>query len=117
MLASRGETGEREAIFSSREMYLCLLEDVPIKPSAALIRRRIMRDFGGYDESWVSGEDWNLYLRIAKHHRFGFVNRRLATMRVLADSTLGKFQEQDKKSLLQLALSEKRQLVGDPAAL
>jgi glycosyltransferase involved in cell wall biosynthesis len=116
LLGSRGGH-PGEVIFSCREMYLCLLEDVPIKPSGALIRRHVMRELGGYDEAWVSGEDWNLYLRMAKHHRFGYVNRRLATMRVLADSTLEKFQEEDKQSLLRLAISEKRQLAGDRAAL
>jgi hypothetical protein len=58
-----------------------------------------------------------LYLRISKHYGFGYVNRKLAIMRVLNDSTLSQFQEQDKFSLLQLALSEKKALRGDREAL
>ena len=71
-----------DVVFSSREMYLCLLEEVPIKPTAVLIRRNVLDTVGGYDNSWLSGEDWELYLRISKCYRFGYTNRKLATMRV-----------------------------------
>jgi glycosyltransferase involved in cell wall biosynthesis len=116
LLASRGD-GSDVFLFSSREMYLCLLEEVPIKPTALLVRRRVLDEIGGYDEAWRSGEDWELYLRIAKRYGFGYVNRKLAVMRVLADSTLAKYQEQDKTSLLRLAVSEKKGLVQDGEAL
>ena len=106
-----------DVIFSRREMYLCLLEEVPIKPTAVLIRRYVFDNVGGYDESWVSGEDWELYLRISKCYRFGYKNRKLATMRVYDDSTLSKNQEQDKISLIQLETKEKRTVREDPEAL
>ena len=106
-----------DVVFSSREMYLCLLEEVPIKPTAVLIRRNVLDTVGGYDNSWLSGEDWELYLRISKCYRFGYTNRKLATMRVYSDSTLLKFQEQDKISLLRLEIREKKAVRGDPEAL
>jgi glycosyltransferase involved in cell wall biosynthesis len=117
MLASRAHSDSDVFVFSSREMYLCLLEEVPIKPTGVLIRRSVLDELSGYNESWCSGEDWELYLRISKHHGFGYVDRKLATMRVLKDSTLSKFQEEDKSSLLQLAVSEKKGLGRDPEAL
>jgi glycosyltransferase involved in cell wall biosynthesis len=117
LLASRVESDSDVFVLSSREMYLCLLEEVPIKPTGVLIRRGVLDELSGYDESWCSGEDWELYLRISKHHGFGYVNRKLAIMRVLKDSTLSKFQEQDKSSLLQLAVGEKKGLRRDREAL
>ena len=117
LLASHAQSDSDVVLFSSREMYLCLLEEVPIKPTAVLIRRTVLDEFRGYDESWRSGEDWELYLRISKNHGFGYVDRKLAVMRVLDDSTLSKFQEEDKSSLLQLAVSEKKELRRDREAL
>jgi glycosyltransferase involved in cell wall biosynthesis len=106
-----------DIVFSGREMYLCLLEEVPIKPTGVLIRRYVLDTVRGYDESWVSGEDWELYLRISKRYRFGYKNRKLATMRVYDDSTLSKNQEQDKISLLQLEVREKKAVRRDSEAL
>lgn len=109
--------GSENVILTSREMYVCLLEEIPIKPTGVIIRRDVLDAVGGYNESWLSGEDWELYLRISKRYGFGYVNRKLATMRIYKDSTLSKFQEEDKVSLLRLALSEKRALRGDREAL
>ncbi|GLR97792.1 MULTISPECIES: glycosyltransferase family 2 protein [Bradyrhizobium] len=116
LLASHAQSSSDVFLFSSREMYLCLLEEVPIKPTAMLIRRDVLATLGGYKESWRSGEDWELYLRISKHFGFGYVNRKLATMRVLDDSTLSRFQEEDKSSLLQMVLGEKKALRRDHEA-
>lgn len=116
LLASHAQPNSDIYVFTSREMYVCLLEEIPIKPTAMLIRRDVLATLGGYKESWRSGEDWELYLRISKHYGFGYVNRKLATMRVLADSTLSKFQEEDKSSLLQMVVGEKKALRGDHEA-
>ena len=117
LLASHSQSHSEDIVFSSREMYLCLLEEVPIKPSAALIRRSVLDHVGGYNKSLVSGEDWELYLRISKFYRFGYINRELTTMRVLSDSTLSKFLEQDKICLQQLAIMEKKTLQWDREAM
>jgi len=89
---------------------------VPIKPTAVLIRRSVLDDVGGYDENWLSGEDWELYLRIAKRYRFGYLNQMLTTMRVLDDSTLARFWDKDKESLRRLIIREKQALRGDREA-
>lgn len=117
LLCSHSASSGDVCIFTKREMHLCLLEEVPIKTNAVLIRRSVLDHVGGYDEKWRSGEDWELYLRIAKHHHFGYLNRQLATVRVLGDSTLAKFFEADKASLRRLILSEKQTLRGDREAV
>jgi hypothetical protein len=114
LLASHANA--EEIVFSGREMYLCLLEEVPIKPTAVLIRRSVLDDVGGYNERWLSGEDWELYLRISKRHLFGYLDRKLARMRVLRDSTLAKFLEQDRIALHRLAVNEKKSLGRDHEA-
>lgn len=117
LLSAYGASNGDELVFTKREMYLCLLEEIPIKPTSVLIRRSVLDRIGGYNEQWQSGEDWELYLRIAKHFRFGYLNRPLATLRILGDSTLTKFFEADKLSLRRLILAEKRALQGDSEAM
>ena len=115
LVARLGDPGE--VLFTARDMYLCLLETEPITPCTVLIRRRVLQETRGYDETWRSGEDWELYLRMARAGcRFGFVDRILATIRVQADSTLGKFQVEDKRALIGMALAELRVTRGDTEA-
>jgi glycosyltransferase involved in cell wall biosynthesis len=116
LLAARRPVNGDEWTFTEREMHMCLLQEDPIAPTATLIRRSVLDQVGGYDEKWVSGEDWELYLRIAKHYRFGYLNQMLTTVRVLEDSTLAKFWETDKESLRRLILRERQALRGDREA-
>jgi glycosyltransferase involved in cell wall biosynthesis len=115
LLARLGDPDE--ILFTARDMYLCLLETEPITPCTVLIRREVLQQADGYDESWRSGEDWELYLRMAREGcRFGFVNQTLATIRVQADSTLGKLQIEDKRALIGMALAELQATRGDDEA-
>jgi glycosyltransferase involved in cell wall biosynthesis len=115
LLARHGK--EEEYLFSGREMYLCLLEEVPIKPSAAVVRREMFDWAGMFDEAWPSGTDWDLFLRLARVSRFGYIDRVLATQRRTADATHQLFREKDKSFLLGLFLNEKASLKSDPEAL
>ena len=108
---------EEEYIFSAREMYLCLLEEVPVKPSAALIRREKLDQVGGFDEAWPSGTDWDLLLRLSKVSCFGYIDRALAVQRRTSDATHWKFREKDKLFLLEIFLKEKAMLTIDSEAL
>lgn len=107
----------RETILTSRQMYLCLLEEVPIKPSAVVVRRELFSKAGTFDEAWPSGTDWELFLRFSRFACFGFLNRPLVVQRETADSTFLKFMEQDKQLLLKVALRERRSLWNDSEAL
>lgn len=115
-LLARRERSE-DYVFSGREMYLCLLEEVPIKPSAAVIRREMFDRVGMFDESWPSGTDWDLFLRLSRVCRFGYIDRVLATQRRTPDATHQLFRERDKLFLLGIFLNEKAALVDDHEAL
>jgi glycosyltransferase involved in cell wall biosynthesis len=104
-------------VLSSREMYLCLLEEVPIKPSAALLRREVLSRVGMFNEAWPSGTDWELFLRISRQYPFGYVNRPLAIQRICGDSTYLGNEVRDKTFLLQVFTREKLALNKDHAAL
>lgn len=115
LLGNHRQTKER--IFTSREMYLCLLEEVPIKPTALVIRRDIISKAGLFDETWRSGEDWEFLLRLSRIARFGYIEDSLAVQRRTPDATHLKWKEQDKSFLLDLFSREKAQLSNDAEAL
>jgi glycosyltransferase involved in cell wall biosynthesis len=106
-----------ESVLSTREMYLCLLEEVPIKPSAVVVKRDLFATAGTFDEEWPSGTDWELFLRFSRSARFGFINRALVDQRQTSDSTFLRFVEKDKELLLKVALREKARLRDDPEAM
>jgi glycosyltransferase involved in cell wall biosynthesis len=112
-----GHPSGGEYVLSGREMYLCLLEEVPIKPSACLIRRRMFERVGVFDEAWPSGTDWDLFLRLSQQARFGYIDQPLVVQRRTQDATHQKFREQDKTFLLSLFKKEKEKLRNDREAL
>lgn len=115
LLADSGR--QEEYCFSSREMYLCLLEEVPIKPSALLVKREIFERFGGFDEAWPSGTDWDILLRFSRSARFGYIDLPLVVQRRTIDATHELFREKDQLFLLDVFLKEKRNLKNDREAL
>lgn len=115
LLQSKPDIGEY--VITGREMYVCLLEEVPIKPSAAVIRREMFAKAGVFDESWPSGTDWDLFLRFSRSACFGYVGSPLVIQRRTADATHLKFREKDKLFLLGVFRKEKATLQNDPEAL
>jgi len=86
MLSARG--WPKEAIFTQREMYLCLLQEVPVKPSAWTVRKIALDALETYFlESWPSGSDWEIFLRFSKRFCYGYIDEPLVVRRVQADST------------------------------
>jgi glycosyltransferase involved in cell wall biosynthesis len=106
-----------EYVFDKRQMYICLLEEVPIKPSAVLIRRQLFLRAGTFNETWPSGTDWELFLRFSRTGRFGYINKVLVVQRRTSDATHQIFREQDKLFLLNVFLREKASLGTDREAL
>jgi glycosyltransferase involved in cell wall biosynthesis len=115
-----------EYIFSSRQMYVCLLEEVPIKPSAVVVRRETFEKTGFFDEapsSVVEGTplvpftDWELFLRFSHFARFGYIDSALAIQRRTPEAVHKKFAVQDKLFMLDLSLKEKANLKNDREAL
>ena len=109
--------GAGEFVFSGRQMYVCLLEEVPIKPTAFLVKREMLQRVGVFDEAWPSGTDWDLFIRLSQVACFGYVHMPLVVQRRTGDATHQKFREKDKLFLLNVFTKEKRGLQNDPEAL
>jgi glycosyltransferase involved in cell wall biosynthesis len=50
-------------------------------PMAVVIRRTALEAVGGYDETLMANEDWDLWIRLAAAYRFAYVPRVLAQYR------------------------------------
>jgi hypothetical protein len=98
-------------------MYLCLLEEVPVKPTATLVRRELYSRAGLFDEAWPSGTDWDLFLRFSRLASFGYLDAPLSIQRRTPDATHQKYLEQDKLFLLDLFTKEKLRFNDDNEAL
>ncbi len=48
---------------------------------ALLARRECFERAGPYDEALIANEDWDMWLRVARHYRFMFIERVLARIR------------------------------------
>ncbi len=103
------EPSGSEYVFSSRQIYLCLLEEVPIKPSAAVVRRSALERSGGFEEAWPSGTDWDLFLRLSQVvDSFGYIDAPLVVQRRTPDATHQLWREQDKLFLISVFSKEKK---------
>lgn len=49
--------------------------------SAVLVRKECLQKVGWFDESLVCAEDWDLWLRLAEHYDFDFVDEELVWLR------------------------------------
>jgi glycosyltransferase involved in cell wall biosynthesis len=103
-----------EFAFNQSEMYVCLLEEIPIKPSACVVRRTVFGEVGVFNEAWPSGTDWDLFLRMSRAFSFGYINLPLVSMKWSADATHRKYWEKDKLFLIGLFTKEKRDSGGGP---
>jgi glycosyltransferase involved in cell wall biosynthesis len=108
---------KNEYVFSGRQMYLCLLEEVPIKPSALVLRRDIISRLGLFDEECRSGEDWEFLLRLSRATQFGYIDLPLAVQRRTRDATHLRYKIEDKSFLLNVFLRQKALLRNDSEAL
>jgi len=85
-LLSDKRSTDRRLTFPQRTMYLCLLQELPVKTSTLSLRRAAFQSVGGFDTTIVSGQDWEFFLRLSKAHRFGYTDRPLAGYRTSTDS-------------------------------
>jgi glycosyltransferase involved in cell wall biosynthesis len=106
-----------EYVLSSRQMYVCLLQEVPVKPTAALARRELFTRAGLFNEDWPSGTDWDLFLRFSRSACFGYIDVPLSIQTRTPDATHRKYLEKDKLFLLELLTKEKSRLKDDTEAL
>jgi len=100
-----------------RFMYLCLLQEVPVKPSTLTVRRKAVQRTGEFNEVSPSGQDWEFFLRLSRFACFGYIDRPLVLLRVLGDATHRVNAERDKLFLLEVLRQEAAHLEADPEAL
>lgn len=112
-----GRCADGGVVLGRREMELCLLQEVPVLPSAFAIRRAALERTGPFDEGWSSWEDWEFFLRLAGWARFGYVDRPLIVHRVSRDSLHRVDAERGRALMVSLLLRERRRRAGDPEAL
>jgi|SRR5579875_396036 len=77
----------QEIVFTQREMQLCLLREVPIKPTALTLRAGVFRQTGPFNEDWRAGSDWEFLIRASRFCRFGYIDEPLAVLRLQNDAT------------------------------
>ena len=111
------DRSRKDYVFHGRQMYLCLLEEIPIKPTALVLRRDVFPEVGLFNEAWRSGEDWEFLLRLSRSACFGYIDETLAILRRTPDATHRKYWEQDKAFLLSLFRREKAALAHDERAI
>src|SRR5919108_3973964 len=106
-LLAEGEYPEG-VLLSPRALYLCLLQEVPIKMPALTVRRSALERVGGFNEGWTSSEDWEFLLRFARRESLVYLDRPLAVIRVSPDSLRRGDQERGERTMLRLLADERR---------
>jgi glycosyltransferase involved in cell wall biosynthesis len=108
---------DREFMLPKRAFYLCLLQEIPVKPSAFVARKQAVTAVGPFNEEWRSGEDWEFFLRMAESAEFGIIREPLVVQRLAADSTYRLYCMEDNHNLLNLFVSKIEKFRGDREAL
>ena len=80
---------------SRHSLYVCLLEEMPVKLQALTLRHDCVLKVGSFEESWKSGEDWEFILRFVRTNALGYIDRALTVQRIMPDSTLIQYQKLD----------------------
>ncbi len=97
-------------------MYLCMLQEMPIKIQATTFRQAAAKGISRFNEAWRSGEDWEFLLRFARTYCLGYIDRPLVVQRYMRDSTFHRYQKDDARSLIGLFSAEKKVARSDPDA-
>lgn len=90
------------------DVYEALFQENFIVTSTVLVRRSVLVDVGGFDESLTISEDFDLWLRIARGHRVGFVDRPLTFYRMREGSAFSDLERRlaAREIILEKALRE-----------
>jgi len=63
------------------DIFVESLRTCLISPSAVMMSTALFRDLGGFDETMLAAEDYDLWLRILLHHEVGLIEENLVTRR------------------------------------
>lgn len=81
------------------DVYRAVLERYFIPSPTALIRRQVIDQLGGYDET-LSYEDFDLFVRASRTFKFEFLNERLMKVRKLSKSMSTRLYARGDKQLM-----------------
>jgi glycosyltransferase involved in cell wall biosynthesis len=101
------QNGSPAGILAERVIYLTLLQEVPIKPSALTMKKAAFQNCGGFN-TWRSAEDWEFLLRFCKEGRFAYVDQALTVIRVSADSAHFRHVAENIANVYRLLENQKR---------
>jgi L-malate glycosyltransferase len=92
------------------DVFADLLQGYALSGSASAVvaRRRLVEAAGGFDEALFHGEDWDLWLKMAKSSQIDFVPEALTGIRIHADSS----QRKNGRGNAELFLLERLRIVG-----
>ena len=65
----------------SGDIFIDSLRTCLISPSAAILRRELLDEVGGFDEDMAACEDYDLWLRILARHEVGLLDEPLTVRR------------------------------------
>jgi len=83
--SGRKRGGSRQPVSAAATRFSSMFSS-PVVHSAATFRRSIVRDLGGYDEAFLTGQDAELWSRIAVHAEIRNLERPLVDFRVHGES-------------------------------
>ncbi len=106
---------DQEYVLDQRALRLCLFQEVPIKPSALLVNRQAILSCGGFDETWPSGTDWDLFIKMSRKYQFAVITSQLVLQRQTDDATHQIFSEADKNFIISVLHRERQIEAADKA--
>ena len=108
------QTGGFHASVVEGEVYKTLIcHNFLGNASSTLIRKSSLEHVGGYDhqlraQNAQGCEDWDLYLRLAEHYKFGVVPEFLVSYRKVSGSLSGDFRQMARSQLRMLEAIQKK---------
>jgi glycosyltransferase involved in cell wall biosynthesis len=100
-------------VLPCREIYLYLLREAMVLPSAFAMRRAVFTAAGGFTCGLEPFEDWEFFLRLARTVPFGYLDRPLAVLRISADSIHRLHAVKGRLAMLRILGRERREHEGD----
>lgn len=77
--------GSKEGVITSRDIYLMLLKEIPIKPTALIVNKAAFLYCGCFGTLRVA-QDWEFLLRYCKRNEFAYIDEPLGAIRVSTES-------------------------------
>jgi glycosyltransferase involved in cell wall biosynthesis len=97
----------------ARDAFLTLLEDNYIGMSGAVLRRSLWESVGGFDESLKNSDDFSFFLKVAREHDLGFIDKPLHRRRIHPANISSRGEAVQRRLKLRLSLPERFALSAD----